>query len=477
MVAFIEKSFIKGKWVEATSGKKINVFNPANGQAIGQVPLSSGDDANQAIAAAATAFPSWSKQLAKERAKILRKLYDLMLVHKEDFARTMVIEQGKSIHEARSEFDYALEFVLWFAEEARRIYGEVVPPIKHGQRLLTIRQPIGVTAAITPWNFPLAMIVRKAIPALAAGCSIIVKPSEETPFTAFLLAKLAQEAGIPDGVLNVLCGDAAAIGDVLTSSSTVRMLSFTGSTAVGKLLMAKAAQTVKKVALELGGNAPFIVFADADLEKAAAGLIASKLRNGGQSCICANRVYVHESIASDFVKLLQAGFSQIKVGDGLDESNKLGAMINQAAVDKIQNLIADAQAHGGQVLYAADLAHLKGGCFVPPTIILNKQSGSKIEETEIFGPVASIFTFKSDEGVLKRANNTNYGLAAYFYTQDKERIWRFAEELEYGMVAVNDVVLSSEVTCFGGVKESGIGREGGRTGINEFLEEKFIAMS
>jgi len=474
-----DKCYIDGKWTESVTKEKFTIFNPASGEAIAEVAKAVAADTNRAIAAAAKAFPSWSAKLPKERSKIIYKLAELVTKHQEELAQIMVLENGKSINEARAEITYSLGFVEWFAEEAKRIYGEVVPSVKAGQRLFTIRQPVGVAVAITPWNFPLAMIVRKALPALAAGCCIVVKPSEETPLTALAFTKLVESAGVPPGVFNVLCGDAPAIGDAMTASTTVRMLSFTGSTRVGKLLMGKAANTVKKVALELGGNAPFIVFEDADLESAVAGVVASKLRNGGQSCICTNRIYVHESIADRFVEKLKGEFANIKIGDGADANNQLGPLINKAAVKKISDLIEDAKLNGADIVYAADISDSKysKGCYVAPTIVLNHSANTLIESTEIFGPIASVFTFKNEEEVIKRANNTNYGLASYFYTKDKDRIWRVSEALEYGMVAVNDVMLSSEMTSFGGVKESGIGREGGRHGINEFLEEKFIAIS
>lgn len=479
MINLIDKCYIDGRWTEAVTGDKFAVYNPATAEVIAQVARAGAEDANLAIAAASKALPAWRQTLPKARSKIIRELAGLVTQHQEELAQIMVLENGKSIHEARSEVVYALSFIEWFAEEAKRIYGEVVPSVKTGQRLFTIRQPIGVAAAITPWNFPLAMIVRKALPALAAGCSIVIKPSEETPFTALAFAKLVELAEVPPGVFNMLCGDAPAIGDAITASSIVKMLSFTGSTKIGKLLMEKAAHTVKKVALELGGNAPFIVFEDADLVSAVAGLVASKMRNGGQSCICTNRVYVHESIAERFVGALKGEFAKIKVGDGADANNNLGPMINQAAVEKIKGLIDDAKSHGAEVVYAGDISTSKysKGCYVAPTIVFNHSLNTMIESQEIFGPIASIFTFKNEAEVVQRANNTNYGLAAYFYTQDKDRIWRVSEALEYGMVAVNDIMLSSEMTSFGGVKESGLGREGGRQGINEFLEEKFIAIS
>jgi succinate-semialdehyde dehydrogenase/glutarate-semialdehyde dehydrogenase len=473
-----KKCFINGKWIDAISKKTFPIFNPANMQEIGQLPLMNGDDTKLAIQAAKIALEKWKATTGKERAKILRKLFDLMLRDKEKLARILTTEQGKSIAEARNEIEYAANFVEWFAEEAKRIYGDIVPSIKNGQRLMTVRQPIGVVAAITPWNFPIAMITRKIAPALAAGCTIVLKPSEETPYSALAIAELAVEAGIPDGVLNIVCGDASAIGAILTSSNDVRLLTFTGSTRVGKMLMEKCAATVKKVALELGGNSPFIVFEDANLDKAVAGLVASKLRGGGQSCTSANRIYLHEPIADNFLEKLKTEFSKIKIGNGLNEDTNLGPLINKMATDKIDHLISDSIKNGSTDLYSANIESLKkeSNCYMSPKIILHKAENLEIEKTEIFGPIVSAFTFKTEEEVLQRANNTSYGLASYFYTENKDRIWRMSESLEYGLVGVNDVALASEVASFGGIKESGIGREGGRHGILEFLEEKFVVM-
>lgn len=445
-------------------------------QEIGTVPLCGKAEATQAVEAAFEAFKSWKKTTGKERAKILRKAFDLITQNQEKLARIMVMEQGKSILEARKEIEYSGAFLEWFAEEAKRIYGDIVPSIKTGQRLFTLKQPVGVVAAITPWNFPLAMIVRKVAPALAAGCTVVIKPSEETPYSALEFVKILEEAGLPKGVVNLVVGDAPAIGEVLTTHPDVAKFTFTGSTKIGKMLYGKCADTVKKVTLELGGNAPFIVYEDADLEKAVAGLTASKLRNGGQSCICANRVYVHEKIVDVFVSKLKTAFAQIKIGDGLNEQNDLGPMINKMAVTKINGLLDDAKQKGSEVLYTADISKLGNGCFVSPTIIINKAQDTQLEQDEIFGPIASIYTFKNDEEVMKRANGTRYGLASYFYTTSQSRIWEVAEELEYGLVGANDVTLSSEVASFGGIKESGIGREGGKNGIDEFLEDKFLGI-
>ncbi len=472
---FINKCFIGGKWLNSENGKTIPVYNPSTDEILGYVPYCSSKETKLAIEAAQKAFSKWKKTTGKERSKILRKLYELVILNKEELAKMMVMEQGKSIHEARTEIDYTASFFEWFSEEAKRIYGDIVPSINQDQRLFTFKEPVGVVAAITPWNFPSAMIARKIAPALAAGCTIIVKPSEETPYSALLLAQLAQEAGLPEGVLNIIFGDANAIGDTLTSSNEVRMLTFTGSTDIGKMLMEKCSKTVKKVTLELGGNAPFIVFADANLEEAVAGLLSSKMRNAGQSCICVNRVFIHSKIFDEFCGLIKAEVSQIKVGNGLDEKVNLGPLINEKAVNKINVMVDDALKNGGKILYQAQIER-PTSCFYAPTIIKNKSDDVLLAREEIFGPVISLYKFDIEEEVIRKANSTNYGLASYFYTQDIGKIWRIKEQLEYGMIAINDVSISSEVASFGGVKESGIGREGGKSGILEYLEDKFVVI-
>lgn len=456
-----------------------DVINPSSMQVVARVAKLGKEEAIRAVEAAETAFKSYSKLTGKERAKLLENLASKMRQNRDLLAKTMVLENGKVWKEALSEVDYSIAFVDWFSEEAKRIYGEIIPPLKQGQRLFGLKQPIGVVGAITPWNFPLAMIARKVSPAIAAGCTIVLKPSEETPLSAYLFGKLCMEAGFPAGVVNILSGDYQAIGEVLTDSNAVRMLTFTGSTRVGKLMMSKAANTVKKVAMELGGNAPFIVFEDADLELSADQLIASKLRNGGQSCICANRIYIHESIEKELIQLLDKRLKGIKVGDGFDESAHLGPMINKAAVTKIHSLLDDSKAKGGEILYSTDLGGLtqQSSCFIAPMMIKNNNPATEIEQNEIFGPIISLFTFKDEDEVIARANNSNYGLASYFFTQNKDRAWRVSEALEYGMVGCNDVGISSEFAIFGGVKESGIGREGSKEGILEYLEHKFIVMS
>lgn len=475
----IDSAFIGGKWVKADSGKTLDVINPANMQVVAQVPVMGESEALRAVDAAESALPAWRKTLGKERGAILRKLRDLMVRDRDTLAKIMILENGKAFNEAYGEVDYSISFVEWFAEEAKRIFGEILPSQITGQRLFVTKEPVGVVAAITPWNFPLAMLARKAAPALAAGCTMVVKPSEETPLSALYFAKLCQEAGVPDGVINVVMGEVAAIGEVLTSSPKVRLLTFTGSTAVGKMLAAKCAGTVKKVALELGGNAPFIVFEDADLEKAAHGLLSSKLRTGGQSCICANRIFVHEKVLDQFLNVLKPQFAALKVGDGMDPSNHVGPLTNRASVRKITGLINDAVANGAEIVYQANIEAQKAAseCFIAPTIVVNKLAKTSIEETEIFGPIVSIFTFSNEEDVVKRANESRYGLASYFYSENKDRCFRVAEALEYGMVGVNDVKISSEMACFGGIKESGLGREGGTEGMLEYLESKYTVMS
>ncbi len=477
MHSVIDKAYIDGKWI--SSDKNFLVTNPADMQTIAQVPFMGALEAARAVSAAASAFDKWRNTLPKERSKIIRNIHQLMLQNRDNIAKIMVAENGKTLNEAYAEIDYSCAFVEWFSEEAKRIYGEIMPSLKADQKLLLIQQPVGVVAAITPWNFPLAMLARKVAPALAAGCTMVIKPASETPLSALYFIKLCEEAGVPNGVLNILCGNSAEIGDVFTTQDEIKMITFTGSTEVGKVLMAKASNTVKKMALELGGNAPFIVFEDADLEKAAQGLIASKLRNGGQSCICANRVYVARPIMQEFNKILVQKFSNIKVGNGMDPTSHIGPMVNQASVRKIDSLIQDAVSKKAKVLYSADIsAQLNlSPCFASPAVILNHETDTKIEQREIFGPIASIFPFDEESEVIARANNTNYGLASYFYSESKNRIWRVSEALEYGMVGVNDVNLSSELSCFGGIKESGLGREGGKHGIAEYLEHKYIVMS
>jgi succinate-semialdehyde dehydrogenase/glutarate-semialdehyde dehydrogenase len=471
-------AYIGGKWISnSISGKIFSVINPANGETIGSLPYMEAEETKTAIYAAHTALPGWRSLLSKERSKYIRHMADILSAKKEEVARIMVTEQGKILSEARAEVGSSIAYLEWFAEEAKRIYGDILPSARPNQRLFTTREPIGVVAAITPWNFPASIIMRKLAPALGSGCTIVIKPSEETPYTALAIAQIAEEAGIPAGVINIVFGDAQKIGQELTSSSKVRMLTFTGSTRVGKLLMAQCASTVKKVTLELGGNAPLIVFNDADIKKAIAGLISSKLRNAGQTCICPNRIYIQQDILNEFTQELKIELDKIKIGDGMDGTSTMGPLINELAIKKVDDLIKDSCEHQGEILYQSSFKTPNpNGFFNPIMILKNKQNNTLIEQTEIFGPVFSLFTFFTEEEAIIKANATNYGLSSYFYTNNKDRIWRVAEKLEYGMVGVNDVILSSETASFGGIKESGIGREGGKHGIMEYLEDKYIAM-
>ena len=463
---------IGGEWVGAP---KLEVKNPATGALIGRVPDLGASETRAAIEAAHKAFPAWAGKLAKERAAILRRWYELQRDHKEDLALLMTTEQGKPLAEARSEVDYAASFTEFFAEEAKRVYGEIIPTPKESGRVLVLKQPIGVVGAITPWNFPLAMITRKISPALAAGCTVVVKPAPETPLSALALAELAIRAGVPAGVLNVVTGDAKAIGGELTSNPIVRMITFTGSTEVGKLLMRQSAGTVKKLALELGGNAPFIVFDDADLDAAVAGALASKYRNSGQTCVCANRILVQDGIYDRFAEKLASEVIKLKVGEGTEIGVMQGPLINEAAVAKVEAHVKDAVARGARVV-AGGKRHSLGGTFYEPTVLANVTTKMRLAQEETFGPVAPLFRFRDEAEALAIANGTPFGLAAYFYTRDLARAWRVAEALEYGIVGVNEGIVSSELTPFGGVKESGLGREGSHHGIEEFIELKYVMM-
>jgi len=463
---------IGGEWVGAP---KLEVKNPATGALIGRVPDLGASETRAAIEAAHKAFPAWAGKLAKERAAILRRWYELQRDHKEDLALLMTTEQGKPLAEARSEVDYAASFTEFFAEEAKRVYGEIIPTPMESGRVLVLKQPIGVVGAITPWNFPLAMITRKISPALAAGCTVVVKPAPETPLSALALAELAIRAGVPAGVLNVVTGDAKAIGGELTSNPIVRMITFTGSTEVGKLLMRQSAGTVKKLALELGGNAPFIVFDDADLDAAVAGALASKYRNSGQTCVCANRILVQDGIYDRFAEKLASEVIKLKVGEGTEIGVMQGPLINEAAVAKVEAHVKDAVAQGARVV-AGGKRHSLGGTFYEPTVLANVTTKMRLAQEETFGPVAPLFRFRDEAEALAIANGTPFGLAAYFYTRDLARAWRVAEALEYGIVGVNEGIVSSELTPFGGVKESGLGREGSHHGIEEFIELKYVMM-
>ena len=471
-----DNAFVNGHWVSADAGNRFVVTNPADGAELTTVPDLGPIDVQAAIDAAATAFPAWSAQTSGHRATLLRRWHDLVLANEEDLALLMTLEQGKPLAESRGEIRYAASFLSWFAEEARRAYGDIIPPHMADKRILALRQPIGVVAAITPWNFPAAMITRKVAPALAVGCTVVIKPSELTPLTALALARLAEDAGFPAGVLNVITtNDAAAAGKVLLDSPVVRKISFTGSTRVGKLLLRGAADTVKRVSLELGGNAPFIVFDDADLKAAVEGAVASKYRNAGQTCVCANRIYVQEGIAEEFTARLTEHTSRLLVGPGVDESSDIGPLINTAALDKVERLVADAKDRGAD-LRTGGARHELGRTFYQPTLLSGIEDDMEIFHEEIFGPVSAITTFREEDEVVRRANDTRYGLAAYVYTRDHARTWRVPEALEYGMVGVNTGMISTAVAPFGGVKESGLGREGSRYGIDEYLETKYVCI-
>lgn len=466
---------IDGQWVGADSSKTFPVTNPATGEVFASVPDMGAAETARAIAAAERAWTGWRGKTAKERAAVLRRWYELILNHTDDLARILTAEQGKPLGEARNEIVYAAGFVEWFAEEARRAYGETIPSPVADKRLLAIRQPIGVCAAITPWNFPAAMITRKIAPALAAGCTVVVKPAEQTPLTALALAELAVQASFPPGVVNLVTGDPATIGGELTSSPQVRKLSFTGSTEVGRLLMAQCAATVKKVSLELGGNAPFIVFEDADLDAAVEGALLSKYRNSGQTCVCTNRFLIHDSIYDAFAERLAAKVRTLKVGNGMDEGVVQGPLIDVSAVAKVEHHIADALDKGARVLIGGE-RHELGGQFFLPTVLAEVTPEMLCTREETFGPVAPLLRFGSEEEAVAIANATEYGLAAYFYTRDLARAFRVGEALEYGMVGVNTGMLSYDVAPFGGVKQSGIGREGSRHGIDEYLELKYLCL-
>ncbi len=470
---FREACYVDGQWIQANSGQVIGVDNPATGEVIGQVPKLVASETRKAIEAANTAFAIWSKKTAKERAAVLRKWFDLMIANQEDLARLMTLEQGKPLSESRGEVAYAAAFLEWFGEEAKRIYGDTIPQHQADKRIVVIKQPIGVVACITPWNFPLAMITRKAGPALGAGCTVVVKPATQTPFSALALAELAERAGVPKGVFNIVTGPAKEIGGELTSNPIVRKLSFTGSTEIGKLLMAQCASTVKKLSLELGGNAPFIVFDDADLDAAVEGAIASKYRNTGQTCVCTNRVLVQDSVYDAFASKLAAAVKALKPAPGLEAGATQGPLIDDAAVVKVESHIRDAKSKGAKVLVGGG-RHALGGRFFEPTILTEVTPQMAVAREETFGPVAPLFRFGTEADAIALANDTEFGLAAYFYGRDIARVWRVAEALEYGIVGINAGLISTEVAPFGGVKESGLGREGSKYGIDEFVEIKYL---
>ena len=470
------KTLLAGAWVGADSKQTIDVTNPANGKVVGQVPRMGRAETERAIIASAAAQKHWKTLTASARSIILKRWFDLIKLHAEDLAQILTAEQGKPLAESRSEVSYGASFIEWFAEEAKRVYGEVIPAPANDRRLLVIKQPIGVTAAITPWNFPIAMITRKAGPALAAGCSMIIKPAEQTPLSAIALAVLAEEAGVPAGVLQVITGKAREIGAAMTESPIVTKLSFTGSTEVGRVLMAQCAPTIKKLSLELGGNAPFIVFDDADLDAAVEGAMISKFRNAGQTCVCANRLFVQDGVFDAFAAKLAIKVAALKMGDGTAEGTTQGPLIDMAAIEKVESHIKDAVSKGAKLM-AGGKRHALGNSFFEPTILADVTADSLIFSEETFGPVAPLFRFKTDDEVIELANRTEFGLASYFYSRDIGRIWRVAEALEYGMVGVNTGMISTEVAPFGGVKQSGLGREGSHHGIDDYLEIKYIAMA
>jgi len=471
-----QQAFIDGRWRDARDGARHAIRNPATGEVIAEVPDLGAEETREALAAAEAALPDWRALAAKERARLLRRWHDLVMAHQEDLARLMTCEQGKPLAEARGEVAYGASFIEWFAEEGRRVSGDVLPGPTADRRVIVLKQPVGVTAAITPWNFPIAMITRKVAPALAAGCTSVVKPAEATPLCALALADLAAQAGIPPGVLNVVTtARPAVVGAELTASPVVRKLSFTGSTAVGKRLMADCAGTVKRLSLELGGNAPFIVLEDADLDAAVAGAMASKYRNAGQTCVCANRILVHERVHDAFAEKLVAAVHALRLGDGLADGVQIGPLINAAAIAKVERLVDDALAHGARAL-TGGARHALGGGYYQPTVLTGVTPAMSIAREEAFGPVAPLIRFRDDAEAVRLANDTPAGLAAYLYGRDLQRVWRIAEQLEYGMVGVNEGIISNEVGPFGGVKESGFGREGSTVGIEEYLEMKYLCL-
>ncbi|MFN9781202.1 MAG: NAD-dependent succinate-semialdehyde dehydrogenase [Alphaproteobacteria bacterium] len=471
-----EAAYIDGAWCGADSGATFEVTNPASGAVLARLPDMVEGETRRAIEAAAAAWPAWAAKTAKERAAVLRKWYELIMGAQEDLAIIMTSEQGKPLAEARGEVAYGASFIEWFAEEGKRIYGDVIPHTQPGRRIVVLKQPIGVVAAITPWNFPNAMITRKCGPALAAGCPIVIKPPAETPLSALALAVLAERAGIPKGIFNIVTtAHSSRVGQEMTANTLVRKFSFTGSTEIGKLLMRQCASTVKKVSLELGGNAPFIVFDDADLDAAVQGAMLSKFRNMGQTCVCANRIFVQDKVHDAFAAKLAAAAAAMKVGDGLAEGVTQGPLINMEAVEKVERLVGDAVAKGAKLMTGGK-RHALGHTFFEPTVLSGVTAQMPIAQEEIFGPVATLFRFNTEADAIRLANDTEYGLAAYFYARDIGRVWRVAEALEYGIVGINEGIISTEVAPFGGMKESGIGREGSKYGIEDFLEVKYLAM-
>ncbi len=472
---FRQQCYVDGTWLDADDGDRLEVTNPATGKILGTVPKMGSAETRRAIEAARTALPAWRDKTAKERSVILRRWFELMMEHQEDLAVIMTSEQGKSLTEAKGEIAYGASFIEWFAEEGKRAYGETIPQHQADKRIVVIKQPVGVCAAITPWNFPTAMITRKAAPALAAGCTMVIKPASQTPYSALALCELAERAGVPCGVLSIVTGSSNAIGGELTRNPIVRKLSFTGSTEVGKVLLKQCADTVKNTSMELGGNAPFIVFDDADLDAAVAGAIACKYRNAGQTCVCANRIYVQDGVYEAFAVKLATAVGELKIGNGLEPGVNIGPLIDTAAVEKVEEHIQDAVRKGAAVSAGGE-RHALGGTFFQPTVLVNVTPEMKIACEETFGPVAPLFRFHTETEALQLANATQFGLASYFFSRDIGRIWRIAEGLESGMGGINTGLVSTEVAPFGGVKESGIGREGSRHGIEEYLEMKYLCI-
>ncbi|ETD69500.1 succinate-semialdehyde dehdyrogenase [Pelistega indica] len=472
---FKQQAYIDGQWVDADSGETLEVINPATGEVLGTVPKMGQAETRRAIEAAERAQKQWRAKSAKERAVVLRKWFDLVMQHQDDLARIMTLEQGKPLAEAKGEIAYGAAYLEWYAEEGKRAYGDIIPGPASDRRIVVTKEPVGVCAAITPWNFPSSMITRKVGAALGAGCSMVIKPAAQTPYSAFALCVLAEEAGVPAGLVSVVTGSASEIGKEMTANPIVRKFSFTGSTEIGRLLMSQCSDQIKKVSLELGGNAPFIVFDDADLDAAVEGALISKYRNAGQTCVCANRIYVQDDIYDAFVEKFVAAVNKIKVGAGTEANVTQGPLIDKAAVDKVQEHIDDAVSKGAKVA-AGGKQHDLGGLFFEPTVLTEVTSSMKVAKEETFGPLAPLFRFKTEEDVVQMANDTEYGLAAYFYSRDLGRVWRVAEALEYGMVAINTGILSNEAAPFGGIKQSGLGREGAKYGLDDYLETKYMLM-
>ena len=473
---FKTQCYIDGAWLNADNGATVEVTNPANGEVIGTVPQMGKAEADRAVAAAQAALPAWKAKSAKERSQILRKWFDLMMAHQEDLGKILTLEQGKPLAEAKGEIAYGASYIEWYAEEGKRIYGDIIPSTGLDKRILVTKQPIGVCAAITPWNFPNAMITRKAAPALAAGCTFVIRPASQTPFSALAIAELAERAGIPKGVFNVLTGSSSQIGEVLTKDDRVKKFSFTGSTEVGRKLIEQCASTVKKVSMELGGNAPFIVFNDADLDAAVEGAMICKFRNAGQTCVCANRLYVQSGVYDQFVEKFKAAVAKLSIGNGMDAGVNFGPVIDANAVKKVEEHIADATSKGATVV-AGGQPHTLGGLFFEPTIVTGATQEMQFAKDETFGPLAPVFKFETEEEVLGYANDTEFGLASYFYTRDIGRVIRVSEGLDYGMVALNTGILSNEAAPFGGVKQSGLGREGSKYGIEDYVEIKYVLLA